>query len=539
MTTPRDDDDLIPGLPPVDGGNGVEPTGKGEEPIGVDDDDLGDSVGDGEESIGLDADTGPEDFDETDLVETEEEAALIADSEAAGDVVGDDAVDAGGEEEGWIRDSEAQEGEYGEDEGLADDSEPTAIDAGEEGLDDDGHDDGRAEAADDDSAALPPMRETTEDELDRASEDLDLEEEANVEGGELSYEQEARSAGHSIPPLLDAWSRVEHLGPDDDAIVAVATAGGEVWACGETLFRLRGERLDAQEPDGLAGHELTSVALDPRNAWRMAVGTRLGGAFRSVDGGETFVPCTGRLGADAAHLSTAVYVTAEVHGDTVRLWARTRAGALYRSDDFGATWQGPMLISPVTAMAADARGGIVVLCVPRVGPLQIGRSDDGGLRWTMRQGPERASSETPLHALEYHLDVLDDVIAVSCDVDPDGVRLSRDAGASWTRLSTLAPPGPVALVREEGRIVLYAALFFAGVDRGVVVRQDASGAEATILDVARERSERHVEGRGDPEGDNRIFMLRARHDGSGTLIHVATGAGLFQVRIAEPSRKAD
>jgi hypothetical protein len=533
MNLPRDDDDRVPGLPPVDG--------HAEEPLGVDDEDGGDdAIGrdDSEEDIGLDATTGPDDADDDELLgEGDEGGSLIADSEVAGDEVGEgNEVDAEGEEGGWVADSEAEEGEFGEDEGLADDEALGGGDAGEEGVDEDP----REDAADDDASALPPLREA-EEALDGASEDLDLEEEANVEGA-MTLEQEQRSSGGTLPaPLPETICQVVHLGPEDDAIVSIAIQGSDVWGCGETLYRTHDTTLEAVDPDGLEGQELTSIAIDPRDPQRMAAGTRLAGALRSTDAGRSFVPSAGRLAAEASHLSTAVYVIAEPHPGGVRLWARTRAGALYRSDDFAASWHGPMLISPVSALAADPRGGVVVLCVPRVGPLQVARTDDGGLRWTMRQGPERAA-ETPL---EFHLDVLDDVIAVSCDADPEGISISRDAGATFARIPSLSPAGPVALIREEGRIVVYAALFFAGVDRGVVIRRDALGGEATVLNVARERADRHLEGRGDAEGDNRVFAIRARHEGGTTTLHAATGAGVFAVRIdlsggrRDPSRPTE
>ena len=528
MTDARDDDALDE-LPPL--GSALDE----EEPVGVDDFDAATQLETGdEEDIGLDDSTaGADVYDVAELLgETatdDEGERWTADTDAAGDMVGDDGLDgeSDGEEYGWTLDTEAPSLE-GWDEDLIDEPEGSMLgaDAGEEGVEED-----FSVRGDEDDVELPPIAVGAEG--DELADDLDLQEEAEIEGVELSFEEEARMSGGTLPDAMPpAQLGVAHLGPSDDALAAVALAGDTLFAGGEQLYA-RGEAgLQAMDPLGLDSQDVTSIAIDRWDPVRLVVGTRLAGALRSVDGGRSFVPVNGWLHGDPGRLSVAFFVAGEPHAGGVRLWGRTRAGALYRSEDLGTSWSSPLLPAPVAALGVADAGGVVALCVPRVGTARVAISGDGGHSWTMREVTGLAGVAAIPDA-DHHVAVLGSTLVTVREGEAEGPFVSRDAGATWERLGRLPSAGPVLLVDEGGGPVLYAALFFDGADRGVVVREplDTPERAAMILDVRRERDERRIEGRGDPEGDNRALALAARVRGPRTQLYAATGAGLFRVDV--------
>lgn len=533
------DDDVLDELPPI--GSLDE-----DEEVGFDDPSLESDVEpidlDEGEGPGLDdAPAGPEELDLAELLgeaAAEDEGERWTEgAEAAGDLLGDDGIRGEGEdvEYGWTDDTEAP-GVHGWDENVIDDLGDESIlgDAGEEGVDED-----LALGGDGDEVELPPL-EAGGEHGDELAEDIEFEAEARIDGADLSFEEEeARMSGAALPETLPpSQLAVGYLGPDDEALADVTVAGEILFAAGEKLYRRVGERVEALEATGIEGQELTSVGFDPRDPRRIAVGTRLGGAFLSRDGGESFEAINGWLHAeDESRLSVAFFVTAEPHAEGIRLWGRTRAGALYRSEDFGETWSSPLLPAPVAALAVGQRGGVVAVCLPRNGRAQVAVSKDGGYCWTMREVPGLEGTSTIPDA-DHHVAAMDDVIVVVREGDAEGPFLSRDGGASWERCARLPSAGPVALVEEGERPVLYAALFFDGADRGVVVREplDAPEHAARVLDVRGERDRRRIEARGDPEGDNRVLALHAQARGACTVLYAATGAGLFRVEVRAAGR---
>ncbi|HEY8431222.1 MAG TPA: sialidase family protein [Sandaracinaceae bacterium] len=510
---PDEDDGLIEDLPEL--GDLAE-----EEPLGVDEPPGADELGldaDGEERIGLDDSTGVED-----------EAGLYALDLPPDDEVGDeDDVDAipiegldGEDEYGWADTGKERDEPLDVDE--IDLVEPAPIggeDHGEEGVE---------EALDfagvsgDEVPHLPPMSDSPDDDED--AEDLAIGEDAIIEAAVLDYEAERRQMGRSLPPRLEPPACVvEHLGPG--APIFALAPGPPLLAGGAGLFRV-GDRAEPLATQGLDDVEVIAVALDASDPRRMVVGTRASGALRSIDG-ASFAPANAWAG-EGRDVAQSFVVRLEKRA---RLWGCSASGALFRSDDFGASWAGPLLLKPVVALATPPDGGVVALCAGRDAPAQIARSEDGGQRWTAVDGPPLAPG-----AGELFLAVLRDAIAVSADEDPEGPFLSTDRGKTWTRMPGLPPTGAMALAWEPGGLTLYAAHFFESEDRGVVVRHRPGGGEgAVVLDVAREATARGVAPSGDPEGDHRVYAIDARCEGERTLLHVATGAGLFRVRI-DPGR---
>jgi hypothetical protein len=529
VTRTDDDDDVLDELPPL-GGELDD-----EEPVGVEDapePELG-TLGTSEE-VGLDDRAGGVELSVEEMLDTaDEEGERWTDgSEAAGDEIGSDGLErVATTEYGWIEDTEASDvGDLGEEIGFGDAEETAVDDAGEEGVDEIVA--LPSAGADEDAVALPPLRELATEAVgaDALSEDLDIAGDALIEGAELSFEEEERLSGASLPPALAGGRvEVEWLGPSDDALYDVALVEGGVLAAGERLYLVRGGAFEPIRVP-LELDVLTSLAVGDGEARAIAVGTRLSGALASEDGGGTFAEVNGwRSGRVEVSPSVAFFVAAEKHVEGTRLWGRTRSGALFRSDDFGASWSRPLLPAPVAAIACDPRGGVVALLVPARGDAQIASSDDGGHRWTVREvaGLVRSADSEA----EYHVAAHGRTLAVASDGHVEGPHVSHDEGVSWSRLDALPSPGAIALVEERGAVVLYASLFFASADRGVLIRHVEGVSSALVLDVRAERERREIEGRGDPEGDNRVFALAARRVGTATELFVASGAGLFRVRV--------
>ena len=525
------DDDVIPDLTPLG------PIGE-DEAVGVDDDGDDPVAGiEGEdEHVGLDDVTGRDEpiGDEDLLLDIAHEGERwTAGSDEAGDLAGDAAasLDAGGAEYGWTADTEAPTEEEWPDDVLAiaggHDESFIGDDHGEEGADEDFS--VRVGEDDDAPTGLPRLDMGTSDQGDELADDLDLQDEGEVEGADLSYDEEARLSGATVPALFDGGQlAVTHLGPGDDAIVGMSVVGEDVWAAGDRLYRSRGGALVLVEGEGLEGLDLTSVAVLADDGSVCAVGTRLAGVLLSVDDGRSFERVNSWLGPSPAATATVPFhVHAARHAGAPRtLWGRTRSGALFRSEDRGVRWSRPVLPSPVAALAL-APSGVFALCVPGPGRCQLVRSADDGRSWT-------TCGEPPLAVVEpgtAHMGVVDEVVVVVEETDREGPVVSSDGGASFSRLADLPGAGPVALVLEAARPVLYAGLFFEGADRGVVVRRALAGAPSLVLDVLAERRARGIEARADAEGENRVLSIDATVRDGGTRLHVATGAGLFRVEL--------
>jgi hypothetical protein len=534
-------EDLLDDLPPLQGSlDEDEELGTGEdfEPK------L--STLSSDENVGLDDDVAGMDFDPVQLLDLGEESETwTKGSEAAGDEIGTDGLEstASEEEYGWTEGTEASPLEdWADDLDLGQSEKVLGEDTGEEGVEDEVSLGG---GAGDDDVGLPPLEDFGDDDgMETLADDLDLADDALIEGDELSYEEEARLSGTIVPARLDASvMEVAHLGPRDGMIYDVSVVTDGFLAVGEDLYRLRGDEVSpiAGPLAGIEELRPTSIAAGDDEGRLIAIGTRLSGVLVSHDGGQTFEPRNGWRGErdDAGPQkgsSVGFFVVAERHEGGRRLWGRTRSGALFRSDDFGETWSRPLLLAPAFALADDPEGGFLALSVPASGPAQTARTEDGGHGWTMRTVPgltRSADSEA-----EYHIAARGPRIVVASDGEPHGPRISDDDGQSWQEVATLPATGVTALVREGDALCLYASLFFAGADRGVLIRHarrpDGTTEDRLVLDVRAEREARELESAGDPEGDNRIFAIHARTEAGHTILVVATGAGLFRVRVRHP-----
>ncbi len=504
------DDDLLPGLPVLDGGGDDDAA-----PVaGLDDDDAAPAA---DESVGLDTEIGTGEDDVDDL-EDDDAETWTADAEAA--ELDDGEEDFGTEESGWTDDATAAV----EDDDDTEDPESASLisDRGEEGLDEDAAHD-RADDVFDDA---PPDLE------DRASTgaDDDADELLNVDGtGSDGSDETPDDVGDvSFAPEHGVALHVSYLGPADDAIACV-TSDGERLLAGGTLglyHERNGARIALSAEDG-EWEGVTSVALESGTRDRIAIGTRLAGVRTSRDGGITF-DSANAWQRHAGDVEVALFVAGEPSAAGTRLWARTRSGVLCRSDDFGASWSAPVLPAGVRAFALDAEGAGVAALVASRGAAHLARSVNGGARWSMRAvplDPGRASAG----GAELALATLGPVLALADPSDPAGVHLSFDDGSTWIADASLRGASALALAREEDRVVLYAGIVQPAADRGLVVRRGPEGVSHSILDVEAERRSRGLDALGDPDGDHRVAALSVRVEAGTTRIFAATGTGLFRI----------
>lgn len=508
---PREDDDLdlldeLPELPSLEEGEAV---GLADADADGDDLDLGEETSD---TAGLDEGAGPlEDFDEA--FELEADGSLLDDVVAPALELGEDEVDEG-DEYGWTGGDEApgaSAADFVED--VEEPAEATEDDGGEEGVEETSS---LAFQAEDELAGLPPLRR---DEGDDDADDLDIEDDGANEL-DLPFEDEARLMGARLPPARPARSRVRYHG----AVLDLGADGDTLYLVGDELVRLGPEGALACDASGLQAEELLGVSV---RGDVVVVGTRLGGAFRSVDGGRSFAPANGwRSGNEPS-------VGCRVAGDAAgRLWLWA-GGALYRSDDFGARWAGPVLPAPLATANLDERGALVVATGSLTGGVDVLRAtDDGrGFRALVPAVSKLSREGGPLA-----LAVAGDRVAIAPEGDPQGPFVSL--GTGWFRVPELAGCHAVAWVGEA----LYAATHVAAGDRGLVLRCafDGDAREVTVvLDLdalpretsgssrMRARGEDWL-GEGVPE-EHRIHALRPHR----AVLLVACGAGLVELALEE------
>lgn len=473
------DDDALPNLPPMDGDDDSAPL---ED---TDSDDVSE-----DESVGLDASTAESLIDDSELVDSPENDDSSWLSDDSGENADDEDEDFGDErEENWAAFADVDE-ELEDDEELeSGEGDASFVDAGEEGVSDEPR-----VSADDDAADLPALHENAAV-GNEAADDLDLREAGELETAMLSFEDERRWMGAQLP---------------------------EAWPKDRLRLEIVGDAAD--ERPTVPSQEVTSFALDPRNAARLIVGTQLGGAFVSSDSGRSFRAANSWSRSDGAAATAAFYVAADVQHGSTRVWGRTERGAVYRSDDFGATWVGPVLLQPVMALCVNPTGGVAIVSVPKRGTAQLGlfRND----AWLMRNIPGPAvTREGRFVDVAAH----GEVIAIAYDADPAGVYLSRDGGETFHAQPSLPSASHVALVAEDNEVTLYAALFFAGLDNTVVVRRATDGSEHVVFDAQAATTRTSSGADDDVDPGRRIQGLTAARRDGNTVLLIRTEGGVFRV----------
>ena len=459
MASPTaDDDDLPPGLPPPDGDDAATDESSFDEK----DDGAPES-----ESVGLDAEVGLSDGDEA-LDDFDESGSWLDDEKGIADEAdSDEFVEA---EYGWTSDVDPSgwQDDGGDDDAA--DEMPAQVDRGEEGFVEN-----PSEISGDDDVIERGIIERSMN-VDEDSADIDLREDAEIEGVRATFEDEQRWAGAEMLERVRAGVIVAAVvAPGDERFGAMAldSQARGAWLAGTALWRWNGPTLERVSSTGLEEHEVTSIgALD---ATTLVVGTRLGGVFVSGDSGVRFAATNGWHRSHDGALTAASTVI--VDSQTRRVWLM-HGGGLYRTEDAAQSWAGPLLMAPARAMTRDTSNGSlrVVLSSQRSKDAQLATTDDGGRSWANRQIRDVIAPGSGRGVI-VACDGLR--IAVAEEGAVQGPVVATDADAKFERLARL--PRPTAFAWHDG--VFYAALFFAGANRSVIVRRTEAGVVERIAEI--------------------------------------------------------
>jgi photosystem II stability/assembly factor-like uncharacterized protein len=238
----------------------------------------------------------------------------------------------------------------------------------------------------------------------------------------------------------------------EDAALFKSTDGGKNW---KELSGLRGHGTGAQWSPGAGGMCLHTILLDPHNADRIYIAISSAGAFRSMDGGDSWKPINKGL-----HSKYIPDPNAEV-GHCVHRIAMNpaRPDSLYmqkhwdvmRSTDAGDSWQKisgnlPSDFGFPIAVHSHEPDTIYVIPIksdsehyPPEGKLRVYRSRAGGNEWeALTKGLPQA---------DCYVNVLRDAMAVdtlpSCGIyfgtTGGQIYCSPDSGDHWTTIARDLP----------------------------------------------------------------------------------------------------
>jgi photosystem II stability/assembly factor-like uncharacterized protein len=182
-------------------------------------------------------------------------------------------------------------------------------------------------------------------------------------------------------------------------------------------------------------HDLThSLAVNPTDSRIVYVALFGEGVLVSQDSGSTWAPVTA---------NTAIRETMHIEIDRINpqhLWAATVSG-VYRSDNAGADWT-QALADYTARVEIDPLNSQLVYAMPSPGGTVM-RSSDGGAHWSAL--PQHFGNSS-IAGLAIHPTHPERMIAFS-----DGIWLSSDAGALWTRANTgLVATGIRRIVSARG-----------------------------------------------------------------------------------------
>jgi photosystem II stability/assembly factor-like uncharacterized protein len=278
-------------------------------------------------------------------------------------------------------------------------------------------------------------------------------------GNEFAYEGEV-GTHQSFDGTQHPWAfkRVWYLAPSpadpetvyagvEDAALFRSRDGGQTW---QELPGLRAVKGDLWQP-GAGGLCLHKIIVDPTNPDRLYVAISAAGAFRSDDGGETWLPINNGLKSpyelpDAdAEVGHCVHNIA-IHPSRPEVLFMQKHWDVMRSDDAGANWHEisgnlPSDFGFPVAVHAHEPETVYVIPIksdgehyPPEGKLRVYRSRQGGDEWeALTEGLPQSNC---------YVNVLRTALAVDT-LDPCGlyfgttggqVYASADAGDSWTAI---------------------------------------------------------------------------------------------------------
>ncbi len=232
-----------------------------------------------------------------------------------------------------------------------------------------------------------------------------------------------------------------------------STDRGETWTLNESLYDhpQRGEW-----GPGAGGLTLHTILLDPTNEQRMYIAVSAAGCYRTDDGGVTWAPYNKNVRADfmpdkypefgqCVHKMT-------MHPSTPNVLYQQNHCGVYRSDNFGEDWidigEGKLPTPFGFAIGVHPTDPRTIYTVPEEsqeyhisvdGQFAVWRSRDAGDSWTrLTTGlPERAHVDVLREAMG--LDSFEDA-GVYVGTNTGQLFYTRDSGDSWELLADFLPP---------------------------------------------------------------------------------------------------
>jgi hypothetical protein len=261
---------------------------------------------------------------------------------------------------------------------------------------------------------------------------------------------EFKRVWHFEPSLTDVDTVYAGV---EDAALFKSTDGGQNW---NELAGLRGHGSGPQWQPGAGGMCLHTIVIDPSNHQRMYIAISAAGAFRSLNGGETWQPINKGLRSQFipdpdAEVGHCVHRIA-MHPSKPKTLFMQKHWDVMRSDDGGDQWHEvsgnlPTDFGFVIDVNANEPETIYVVPIlsdslhyPPDGKLRVYRSKTGGNEW------EELSKGLP--EKDCYVNVLREAMAVD-SLDSSGVYFgttggqvyaSADGGDTWSAIVHDLPP---------------------------------------------------------------------------------------------------
>jgi photosystem II stability/assembly factor-like uncharacterized protein len=287
----------------------------------------------------------------------------------------------------------------------------------------------------------------------------------NPVGNDFAYEGEAgEHLWYDGTPRPWEFKRIWHFepSPDDpdtvyagaeDAALFKTTDGGKTWT---ELSALRTHKSGPGWQPGAGGLCLHTIILDPATQGRMYAAISAAGAFRTDDGGKSWLPINRGLRSEGlpdedAEVGHCVHRIAQ-HPSRPDVLYMQKHWDVMRSDDAGGTWHeisGNLPTDFGFPIAVHAHEPETVYVVPihsdsehypPEGKLRVYRSTVGGNEWEpLTNGLPQANC---------YVNILRDAMAVDT-LDPCGIYFgttggqvygSADGGDTWTAIVRDLPP---------------------------------------------------------------------------------------------------
>ena len=202
-------------------------------------------------------------------------------------------------------------------------------------------------------------------------------------------------------------------------------------------------------PSPMAGQEVWSIAVDPRDSDTIFVGGRPD-TFRSCDGGNTWGKLAVGLDPALPLWPPRVTTIAVDPRDSRTVWLGAEIGGVYRSSDGGDSWTrlpGPdpgYIAQDVHSLEVHSERATIFM----TGPGGIATSEDEGASWKMHDllPLDEKFPGSYCRKVLFKADQPDTVFVGAGNTTPGevgGIRRSRDGGNTWDTVTLPETPGSV------------------------------------------------------------------------------------------------